>query len=69
MSQLKTQHPLLMVPEVISFSVVVYHNGKRPVFELEKLRQALIEQLPNECGVSAMTCTLHGQPEPRDSAA
>lgn len=69
MAQLKTQHPLLMVPEVISFSVVVYHNGKKPTFDLELIRGALIRQLPDDCGISAMTCTLHGQPEPLDRPA
>lgn len=61
MSQLQTQHPLLMVTEVLSFSVIVYHNGSTPTFSVEQIRQALIQQLPTDCGVSSMTCTLHGQ--------
>lgn len=68
MPQLQTQHPLLMVTEVISLSVVLYWPGgnpkvERPILNSERLRAALIEMLPPGTGIGSVTVNMHGQYE------
>lgn len=70
MPSIKTTHPILMVSEVVSFSVVIYHNADRPKLDAELLRQSLISQLPAGAGVGPVVVTMHGQYEPeREQAA
>lgn len=64
MPSIKTTHPILMVSEVVSFSVVIYHNADRPKLDAELLRQSLISQLPAGAGVGPVVVTMHGQYEP-----
>lgn len=59
-NELKGHHrPTLMVPYVVSFSVVIYTNGVMPAWSLD-LRDALIAALPPGTGVGEVTCTNHG---------
>lgn len=57
---LKTQHPCLMVPHVISFSVVLYTNGPAPAWPQNMLEEALIAACPPGTGVGSVTCMNHG---------
>lgn len=59
-NHLSTQHPLLMVPAVYSFSVVLYHNGVLPVWPTEAIRDAIVAALPPGTGVSDISSTCHG---------
>ena len=67
MAKLQTQHPLLMVTEVVSLSVVLYWEGRsgneRPVLRPEQLRAALVGMLPAGTGVGSVTVNMHGQYE------
>lgn len=69
MSDLKTQHPLLMVPHVLTFGVVIYSNGPRPVIDSEALRAELIRQCAPGDGVSAVSVVSHGVYEEPPAAA
>lgn len=63
MSKLETQHPLLMVPEVITFSVVVYTNGNNALLgvDLGKVVEgALTQVLPRGTGVGSVSTCRHG---------
>lgn len=64
-STLKTNHPLLMVTEVVSFSVVLYWTGTKgadkPIINSEVLRNKLIEMLPPGTGVGDVSQVSHGQ--------
>lgn len=62
MSELKERHPTLMIPQVFTFGVVIYHNGapERPHFPNEAIRQAIIAALPPGCGVGSVTSSDHG---------
>lgn len=66
--ELKTNHPLLMVPHVVSMSVVIYTNGPLPPLSADKLRQALIQDLPAGSGVSSITFNIHGVYEGQQGA-
>jgi len=57
--KLESAHPLLMVPHVFSFSVVLYTNGAAPTWKGPVLRDALIAALPPGTGVSDVTVTNH----------
>ena len=57
---LTQSHPVLMVPHVYTFSVVLYTNGNAPSFSNDALRDALIAALPPGTGVSGISCTNHG---------
>lgn len=63
--QLKTTHPLLMVTEVVSFSVVLYWTGRcgkeKPIIRNEALRDAIIAMLPPGTGVGDVSQVTHGQ--------
>lgn len=61
MPSIKTTHPTLMVSEVVSFSVVIYHTGGRPKLDAELLRRSVIRQLPDGTGVGPLVVTMHGQ--------
>lgn len=67
MSQLETQHPLLMVPRVYSFSVMIYTVQGSPVWPAETIRDALTSVLPPGTGVGAVSCVSHGIYEERQS--
>lgn len=56
MAELKTMHPLLMVPEV-----VIYHAGERPVLTAGELRSSIAQQLPPGTGVGPVMVVNHGQ--------
>jgi hypothetical protein len=58
--QLKTNHPVLMVPHVVSLGVVVYTNGNLPPLNPEVIRQCIASQLPAGCGVSSIQLNIHG---------
>lgn len=58
--QLQSLHPILMVPHVYTFSVVLYTNGSAPTFPADTIRHALCEALPMGTGISEVTCTYHG---------
>ena len=64
-NQIKTSHPLLMVTEVVSFSVVLYWTGtngaQKPTISNESLRQALIGMLPPGTRVGDVSQVRHGQ--------
>lgn len=57
---LKTPHPILMVPHLMSFSVVVYTNGAAPVFPANTVRDALLAVLPAGTGLGEITYANHG---------
>lgn len=60
MSKLETQHPLLMVPHVFTFSVVLYTNGNAPMWPSEAIYDALVAALPPGTGVSGISSVSHG---------
>lgn len=64
-TKLQTSHPLLMVTEVVSFSVVLYWTGtkgaEKPVINNAALRNKLIEMLPPGTGVGDVSQVSHGQ--------
>lgn len=68
MSKLTTQHPMLMVPNIVSMSVVVYTNGGRLHIDPEAVRKALIDSLPAGTGVSSVSCMQHGVYEGQQGA-
>jgi len=57
---LQTQHPILMVPHVLSFSVVLCTNGVQPLLSAETIRSAIIAACPPGTGVGPITCNSHG---------
>jgi hypothetical protein len=57
---LKEAHPMLMVPYVFTFGVVIYTNGNAPVWPADALREAIVGALPPGTGVGQVTCTSHG---------
>ncbi len=59
-NDLKTSHPLLMVPHVVTFGVVIYTNGPLNLPSPEALREAIARELPHGCGVSSISYTNHG---------
>ena len=59
-TELKERHPGLMVPEVFTFGVVIYHNGGRMDVPTEAIRDAIIKALPPGTGVGQVTATNHG---------
>lgn len=63
---LPERHPVLMVPYVFTFGVVVYTNGGQPIIPDNLIREALISGLDKGCGVGAVTSTCHGIYEPAD---
>lgn len=70
---LKTQHPLLLVTEVVTFGVIVYSSNGNAAqaagHALAKgLRGFIVSSLPAGTGVSEVTVVNHGQYEPRDRA-
>ena len=71
---LKTMHPMLMVTEVVTASVVIYHNAssdRRPINGSlsEAIRLAIIESLPRGDGVGPVQVVFHGQYEPEHHAS
>ena len=58
--KIETQHPILMVPYVYSFSVVIYTNGNAPVWPSSAVRDGLVAALPPGVGIGEVSCTNHG---------
>lgn len=58
--ELKERHPGLMVPNVITFGVVIYTNGGALHAPCEAIRKAIIDALPPGTGVGQVTATQHG---------
>lgn len=68
---LKERHPMLMVPEVFTFGVVIYTNGgsDRARLPAEAIRSAIVAALPPGTGVGPVTATNHGVYTDRQGAA
>lgn len=60
MSTLQEAHPILMVPHVITFGVVIYTNGGLQPLDVEAIRRSIVAQLPQGSGVGQVTYTHHG---------
>ncbi len=60
MSTLQERHPVLMVPHVVTFGVVIYTNGGFKGLDTKAIREALVQQFPPGIGVGDVSCTHHG---------
>jgi len=56
----QTNHPALMVPHVVSLSMVIYTNGSLPPLNPEGVREELARQLPPGSGVGPIQFNMHG---------